>query len=114
MMHGGIPFGGYRTMWIIAAFDLPVDTEEARRCYREFRKVLLNDGFMMWQYSIYARHCSSNENADVHERRISAFLPPAGQVRVFILTDKQVERMRVFHGIRRFPAENAPEQLTFL
>ena len=101
-------------MWIIAAFDLPIDTEEAKRDYRLFRKALLDDGFSMWQYSVYARHCPTIENATVHEQRIGHHLPPAGQVRIFVMTDKQVERMRVFHGNRRMPAEPAPEQLTFL
>ena len=53
-------------MWVIAMFDLPTDSQPARRAYTRFRKDLLEDGFSMMQYSIYIRHCASIENAEVH------------------------------------------------
>ena len=48
---------GYRAVWIFAMFDLPTDTDKARKDYTHFRKNLLKDGFAMLQYSVYARHC---------------------------------------------------------
>lgn len=93
-------------------FDLPVDTKAARRNYALFRKFLLSDGFSLIQFSVYGRHCTSEENADVHIRRIERNIPPDGEVRVITVTDKQYERMRIFWGkIRRQP-EAAPCQLT--
>lgn len=50
---------GWRTMWVIAMFDLPTDTPKARKAYARFRKDLLSDGFTMMQYSVYIRHCAS-------------------------------------------------------
>lgn len=100
-------------MWIIVMFDLPTDTKEARRAYHEFRKVLLNDGFAMLQFSIYARHSPSEENTVVHENRVKTFLPDDGEVRLLKITDKQFERMKVFNGKIRKATEKAPEQLTF-
>ena len=100
-------------MWVVAMFDLPTDTKEARRDYRQFRDALLNDGFSMLQYSVYARHCPSEENADVHEERVKSFLRPDGEVRVITITDKQFERMRVFYGKTRVDTEKAPEQISF-
>ena len=44
---------GYRSMWIVTMFDLPVDTKKARREYTLFRKFLLQDGFTQMQYSVY-------------------------------------------------------------
>src|SRR2546430_13570223 len=41
-----------------------------------FRKGLLKDGFMMLQYSVYARHCASEENAHVHIQRVERMVPP--------------------------------------
>lgn len=107
-------FGGLRTMWVVALFDLPTDTQEARRAYGKFRKHLVQDGFVMLQYSVYARHCPSEENAQVHARRVEFRLPPDGEIRVLTLTDKQFERMKVFHGKARAPTERPPEQITFL
>ncbi len=102
---------GYRCMWVIAMFDLPVDTKEARRAYASFRKSLLKDGFTRLQYSVYVRHCASEENADVHTQRVQTHLPGDGEVRVLTITDKQFERMRVFWGKMRKPPEPPPKQL---
>jgi CRISPR-associated protein Cas2 len=98
-------------MWVLAMFDLPTDTKRARREYSLFRKMLLGDGFTQMQYSVYARPCPSQENADVHVARVERSLPPDGEVRVLVITDKQFERMRVFWGKMRRQPEEAPCQL---
>jgi CRISPR-associated protein Cas2 len=98
-------------MWLMAMFDLPVDTQAARRAYAQFRKKLLKDGFGRVQFSVYARHCASEENAHVHVARVEAALPDDGEVRLITITDKQYERMRVYFGKRRKPAETPPQQL---
>ncbi len=100
-------------MWVIAMFDLPVDTKAARKAYQNLRKALLNDGFTMLQFSVYARHSPSIENATVHENRVRLVLPDDGEVRLLTITDKQFERMKVFHGKTRKATEKAPEQLSF-
>jgi len=101
----------YRNMWLLTMFDLPTDTKTARKQYALFRKSLLKDGFTMMQYSVYIRHCASAENAEVHETRVQDHLPPDGEVRLLLVTDKQYERMRVFWGKRRKPTEPPPAQL---
>jgi len=101
-------------MWVLALFDLPVDTKAAKRAYREFHNFLLDDGFSMLQYSVYGRPCPTGENADVHHQRIKGMIPPDGEVRVMMLTDKQFERMTIYRGNLRPPTETMPEQLTFL
>ncbi len=98
-------------MWLLTMFDLPTSTRQARRSYTQFRKVLLKDGFAMLQYSVYIRHCASEENAAVHQQRIKNALPPDGEVRLLCITDKQYERMLVFWGKRRKPTERPPAQL---
>ena len=102
---------GYRAVWLFAMFDLPTDTAKARKAYMHFRKNLLKDGFTMIQYSVYVRHCASEENADVHYRRVRNFLPPEGEVRVLQVTDKQFGRMEIFWGKKRKPTPEAPRQL---
>lgn len=92
-------------------FDLPTDTKKARKDYTYFRKNLLKDGFSMLQYSVYVRHCASEENADVHYNRIKGFLPPDGEVRLIAITDKQFGRMLTFWGKMRKPAPPQPQQL---
>lgn len=103
----------YRFMWVFAMFDLPVDTPTARREYTRFRKRLLKDGFTRLQYSVYIRHCSSEENALVHIERVERGVPDDGEVRIVTVTDKQFERMRTFWGKMRKAPPPAPKQLTF-
>jgi CRISPR-associated protein Cas2 len=95
-------------------FDLPVKEEEQRREYVRFRKDLLNDGFAMMQYSVYHRHCMSTENAQVHVQRLTAALPPEGEVRFMVITDKQFEKIVTHWGKERRPHEKTPNQLEFL
>lgn len=103
---------GYRSMWLLTMFDLPVDTKEARRRYAIFRKFLLADGFTQLQFSVYGRHCASEENADVHLKRIDRNLPPDGEVRILAVTDKQFVRMRIFWGKTRQWPSKSPGQLS--
>ena len=98
-------------MWVVTMFDLPTDTKKARRQYALFRKFLLEDGFQRMQYSVYVRHCASQENADVHIQRIEGNVPPDGEVRILTLTDKQFERMRIFWGKARKSPALPPSQL---
>ncbi|MBN1589084.1 MAG: CRISPR-associated endonuclease Cas2 [Pirellulales bacterium] len=98
-------------MWLFAMFDLPTDTKKARKHYTQFRKLLLEEGFSMLQYSVYARYCASEDHGTAHRRRIRASLPPDGQVRLVAITDRQFGKMDVFYGKKRTPCEEAPEQL---
>ena len=101
----------YRAMWLVAMFDLPVDTKPARRAYAQFRKTLLNRGFTMLQYSVYARYCASEKASRVHCDHLSRIIPKEGKVRFMAITDHQFARMEVFFGRKRVPAEKAPDQM---
>ncbi|GAB4264446.1 MAG: CRISPR-associated endonuclease Cas2 [Methylomicrobium sp.] len=105
-------FGGMNSVWIIVLFDLPTETAEDRKEYAQFRKFLLDDGFTMMQYSVYMRHCASDENATVHLKRIKSHLPPDGEVRMVKITDKQFGKIEVYYGGKRKPIEKTPEQLS--
>ncbi|MGD0671289.1 MAG: CRISPR-associated endonuclease Cas2 [Candidatus Binatus sp.] len=104
---------GWRTVWVIALFDLPVMTAHQRRAYTRFRKELLNDGFTMMQYSVYQRHCASPENSTVHMTRLGARVPAEGEVRFMTITDKQFEKIVTFVGKKRKAAVPSPAQLEF-
>lgn len=59
---------------------------------------MLSDGFQMFQFSIYLRHCRSKENAEVHATRVRRVLPARGHVGILCITDKQFGMMEVFQG----------------
>ncbi len=88
----------YRIMWIFVLFDMPTETKRDRKEAGLFRKKLLMDGFNMFQFSIYIRHCTSRENAKVHEQRVKNMLPPKGKVSILTLTDKQFGMMTMYYG----------------
>lgn len=85
-------------MWIFVMFDLPTETKKDRKIYAKFRKDILVDGFQMFQFSMYIRHCSSRENADVHIQRVKKILPTKGHVGIMNITDKQFGQIEIFRG----------------
>lgn len=103
----------WRSMWVFALFDLPVETTAQRRAYARFRKDLLTDGFVMMQYSVYIRHCANRESAVAHMRRMGLRVPPDGEVRFLMVTDAQFARIELHVGKRRKSPEPPPAQLEF-
>ena len=101
----------YRIMWVLVFFDLPTETKKDRKIYTEFRKNLLTDGFSMFQFSIYLRHCPSMENAEVHKKRVKKSLPEKGHVGIIIITDKQFGMMEIFYGRKEKPKPEIGQQL---
>lgn len=75
----------YRVMWLLVLFDLPTETKKDIREYTLFRKRLIKDGFTMFQFSIYIRHCASMENAEVHRKRLSLSYPNLEKLVFFVL-----------------------------
>lgn len=101
----------YRSMWVLVFFDLPTETLTERKVATRFRKNLLDDGFAMFQFSIYMRFCASRENAAVHIKRTKAALPKKGKVCIMQITDKQFGMMELFQGQEEVASETPSQQL---
>jgi CRISPR-associated protein Cas2 len=101
----------YRIMWVMVLFDLPTDTKAERKAAFDFRTKMLKDGFTMFQFSIYLRHCPSRENAEVHIKRVKSFLPAKGHVGIMCITDKQFGDMEIFYCKEKKAIGNIPQQL---
>lgn len=67
-----------RFMRIIVFFDLPVSTRAKRKEYAKFRKFLINDGYIMLQYSVYSKTVRNFDDAKKHCRYLQCFVPPEG------------------------------------
>ena len=100
-------------MWVLVFFDLPTDTKKERKEAADFRKRLISDGFVMFQFSIYMRHCPSAENAEVHVKRVKGFLPSLGQIGILTITDKQFGSMELFYErkVRKPPMDHVQLEL---
>jgi CRISPR-associated protein Cas2 len=104
-------FNEYRIMWVLVLFDLPTETKKERKAYADFRKKILKDGFTMFQFSIYMRHCASRENADVHIKRVKSFLPDTGDIGIMCITDKQFGEIEIFHSRKPTKVDQPCQQL---
>jgi len=95
--------------WLLVGFDLPVLTSEQRKHATAFRNFLIEDGFLMIQYSLYARPCVSFARQETHVARVRLNIPEEGHVRILFVTRAQWERSYIIQGK---PATcQAPEQL---
>src|SRR5690606_14921613 len=103
-----------RFMWLMVFFDLPVGTKTQRRRATRFRNALKNDGFMMLQFSVYARICRGQDAVDKHTRRVRSNLPKEGSVRTLQITDKQYGRMELMLGLAPKTERLGPDQLVLL
>ena len=92
-------------------FDLPTETKKDKKAYTLFRNNLRRDGFTMFQFSIYVRHCASSENAEVHIKRVKSFLPEYGQVGIICITDKQFSQIELFYGKKPLTPNSPGQQL---
>lgn len=88
----------YNIMRLLCMFDLPVETDEEKKAYREFRKQLIKAGFVMMQYSVYVRTCPSREYTQRMENRIRKIVPSKGNVRLLTVTEKQYDDMKLLVG----------------
>lgn len=105
---------GYRIMWMLVMFDLPVMSKAERRAATTFRNFLLDQGFEMSQYSVYLRFSSGKEQVETHLKRIRDNLPRRGKIHVVTITDKQYESIVSFDGRKREPEWKTPDQLVLL
>lgn len=98
-------------MWILVFFDLPTETKKERKTASDFRKQLIQDGFVMFQFSIYIRNCPSWENAEVHIKRVRNIIPPKGKICILTVTDKQFGKMEIHYGGKKEPPKHEAIQL---
>lgn len=101
---------GYRLMWMVVMFDLPVAERAERKAATEFRNKLLDMGFEMSQFSVYMRFCTSPAQVDTYGKQVESALPEGGKVNILQFTDKQYERIVSYHGKAKQPANKTPDQ----
>jgi len=96
----------YKYMRVMVLFDLPTDTKQNRKDAANFRKFLLDDGYDMLQYSVYARLCPNRDNAEMHFHRAEKAVPDEGSVRMLMVTENQYAGMKVLVGEKTPQEEN--------
>ena len=87
-------------MWNIVMFDLPVTTKHQRREATRFRKLLIDLGWSMEQFSIYVRYVPTGASVIPEIQKIRERVPNQGKAQIVSVTDRQWSR-----AIRFFNAE---------
>lgn len=103
-----------RIMWLFVFFDLPVGSKTERGEATRFRNFLKSDGYMMIQFSVYARVCRGEEAVDKHISRVTKSLPTKGSVRTLQVTERQYGRMKLLVGERKKNEKVASQQMVLL
>ena len=108
----------FRMGWVLVRFDLPVVADAERKAATRFRNDLLDDGYLMIQFSVYARPCVSYEALEKHTARIERMCPEAGNVRILFMTDEQWKRSKTVIGKNYAQGKRAvdpdlPKQIEF-
>lgn len=98
-------------VWVMVMFDLPVATKPQRRLATKYRKNLLDLGFSMIQFSVYAKYVINATGLRSMLPIIRSEIPPNGEVRVLRLTDEQWAATYRYYGVAEVAVEAIPEQL---
>ncbi|MHB2026683.1 MAG: CRISPR-associated endonuclease Cas2 [Elusimicrobiota bacterium] len=87
--------------WLLVMFDLPTDTPEERRSAAKFRANLLDEGYLMLQYSIYARCAVTLDKKEGLLRTLGKINPETGNVQCLFITDAQWGQSTILHASER-------------
>lgn len=100
-----------RFMRLIVFFDLPTATKKDRKAYSKFRKFLVDNGFLMIQFSVYVRICKGLDTVQMYEDYLEKNIPPRGNVRTLTITNAQYERIKVLLGTEKYEEKIGERQL---
>ena len=105
---------GFRFMRMIVFFDLPTLTNEDKRNYRKFRKVLIKNGFIMLQYSVYCKIMTSPSMEKSMKNMVHNNKPPKGLIQTITITEKQFVKMDYIVGEYTSDIIDSEERLIIL
>ena len=101
----------YRFMRALVFFDLPTETNEDKRNYRQFRKLLIKNGFIMMQKSVYSKLVINNVTSTAVKQKVSANVPPDGVVEMLEVTENQFSRIEYLVGNKQTLVEESMDRL---
>ena len=88
----------YRFMRVFVMFDSPTDTSVHRKAYRDFRKFLLVNGFIMLQESVYVKLVLNTTSVKLLEKQLREHKPVEGNICLLTVTEKQYSKMEILTG----------------
>lgn len=104
---------GYRLMWIMVLFDLPVTTSKERKEATKFRDFLLDNGFDMVQFSVYMKPCTGKAHVERMVKIIKSNMPEEGKIDIISITDKQYENIVTLRSGNTIKRNNPDQYILF-
>ncbi len=101
-------------MWLFIMFDLPTSNRAEARSANQFRNHLLQEGYIMKQFSVYMRYFDSKNRANSSLSRIQQKIPQQGMVSALFVTDRQFGQIQNFYGKKPKKNDEKPTQLLLL
>lgn len=103
-----------RVMRTIVFFDLPNVYAKDRRNYNNFRKFLINEGFIMMQESVYSKLTLNSVQSNYLEERIRKNSPSKGIIQMLTITEKQYANIEYIIGKGETKIVNSEDKLIIL
>lgn len=88
----------YNFVRLLLFYDLPMTSKKERRIYTQFRKYLIENGYLMMQFSVYCKIFANREAAVNHVVVLKKAVPKEGQIRIMLVTEKQYSKIEVIVG----------------
>ena len=104
----------FRYMRVFVFFDLPTLTVSDRRTYRNFRKHLVQNGFIMMQESVYSKITLNATAAKSVIENVKKNAPEKGSVILMIVTEKQYANIEYITGEFKSEFITVPDKLVVL
>lgn len=104
----------YRFMRVLVFFDLPTETAADKRAYRQFRRALVKNGFVMMQESVYCRLLMNANAGKAAMETVRRNKPPKGLVQMLTVTEKQFSEMEYLVGQNTSDVITTDERLIIL
>ena len=104
----------YRFMRMVSFFDLPTTTKEDLKRYRDFRKFLIKNGFLMMQESVYCKLSTNGSQTQRIIDRVRKNTPAQGLVQILMVTEKQFTKIETLVGATDSSTIDSTERLVIL
>lgn len=101
-------------MRTIVFFDLPVVSNSDKKKYIQFRKNLINEGFIMMQNSVYSKLVLNTQQTILLKSRIRKFSPNKGIIQILTLTESQYNSMEYIIGNSNSNVISSEERMVVL
>lgn len=93
---------------------MPVETSAQQREYRQFRKFLVRNGFVMMQESVYSKIVLNPTAAVAVQENVRKHKTSGGLIEMMLVTERQFERIEIVVGEPQSEVVDSDDKLVIL